>query len=69
MRNSLQLALTILVLMLAIALLSHFLDWMNLTSDSSSGAACLARFCRWSQGLQFSPPSGEFSVPDKTDQR
>ena len=34
MRNSLQLALTILVLMLAIALLSHFLDWMNLPSDS-----------------------------------
>jgi hypothetical protein len=34
MRNSLQLALTILVLMLAVALLSHFLDWMNLPSDS-----------------------------------
>lgn len=27
-------ALTILVLMLAVALLSHFLDWMNLPSDS-----------------------------------
>ena len=34
MRKSLQLALTILVLMFAIALLSHFLDWMNLPSDS-----------------------------------
>jgi len=34
MRRSLQLALTILVLMLAVALLSHFLDWMNLPSDS-----------------------------------
>jgi hypothetical protein len=34
MRRSLQLALTILVLMLAVALLSHFLDCMNLPSDS-----------------------------------
>jgi uncharacterized membrane protein YqhA len=34
MQRSLQLALTILVLMLAVALLSHFLDWMNLPSDS-----------------------------------
>jgi uncharacterized membrane protein YqhA len=34
MRRSLQPALTILVLMLAVALLSHFLDWMNLPSDS-----------------------------------
>jgi hypothetical protein len=34
MRRSLQVALTILVLMLAVALLSHFLDWMNLPSDS-----------------------------------
>jgi pilus assembly protein TadC len=34
MRKSLQLALTILVLMLAVAGLSHFLDWMNLPSDS-----------------------------------
>jgi uncharacterized membrane protein YqhA len=33
MGKSLQLVLTILVLMLAIALLSHFLDWMNLPSD------------------------------------
>src|SRR5436190_1678165 len=34
MRKSLKLALTILVLMLAVAFLSHFLDWMNLPSDS-----------------------------------
>jgi len=34
MRKSLQLALTILVLMFSVALLSHFLDWMNLPSDS-----------------------------------
>jgi uncharacterized membrane protein YqhA len=34
MRRSLQLPLTILVPMLAVALLSHFLDWMNLPSDS-----------------------------------
>ena len=34
MRKSLQLALTILVLMLSVALLGHFLDWMNLPNDS-----------------------------------
>ena len=34
MRKSLKLALTILVLMLSVAVLSHFLDWMNLPSDS-----------------------------------
>lgn len=34
MRNSLKLALTVLVLMLAVAVLSRFLDWMNLPSDS-----------------------------------
>ncbi len=34
MRKSLKLALTILVLMLAVAFLGHFLDWMNLPSDS-----------------------------------
>ena len=34
MRNSFKLATTILVLMLAVASLSRFLDWMNLPSDS-----------------------------------
>jgi uncharacterized membrane protein YqhA len=34
MRKRLKLALTILVLMLAVAFLSHFFDWMNLPSDS-----------------------------------
>jgi drug/metabolite transporter (DMT)-like permease len=34
MGKSVKLALTILVLMLAVAFLSHFLDWMNLPSDS-----------------------------------
>ena len=34
MRNSFKLAMTILVLMLAVAGLSRFLDWMNLPSDS-----------------------------------
>ena len=33
MKRSIQLAVTILVLMLAVAFLSHFLDWMNLPSD------------------------------------
>lgn len=32
--TSIKLAATILVLMLAVALLSHFFDWMNLPSDS-----------------------------------
>ena len=34
MKGSIKLALTILVLMLAVAFLGHFLDWMNLPSDS-----------------------------------
>ena len=34
MRNSFKLATTVLVLMLAVASLSRFLDWMNLPSDS-----------------------------------
>lgn len=34
MRKSFKLAMTILVLMLAVAFLSRFLDWMNLPSDS-----------------------------------
>jgi len=34
MRKSLKLALTILVLMLAVAFLGRFFDWMNLPSDS-----------------------------------
>jgi uncharacterized membrane protein YqhA len=34
MKSSIKLATTILVLMLAVALLSHFFDWMNLPSDS-----------------------------------
>ena len=34
MRSSLKLALTILVVMLAVAFLSRFFDWMNLPSDS-----------------------------------
>ena len=34
MRKSFKLATTILVLMLAVASLSRFLDWMNLPSDS-----------------------------------
>jgi hypothetical protein len=34
MRKSLKLALTILVIMLTVAFLSHFFDWMNLPSDS-----------------------------------
>jgi hypothetical protein len=33
MKRSIKLALTILVLMLAVAFLGHFLDWMNLPSD------------------------------------
>ena len=33
MKRSIKLALTILVLMLAIAFLGRFLDWMNLPSD------------------------------------
>jgi uncharacterized membrane protein YqhA len=33
MKRSFKLALTILVLMLAVAFLGHFLDWMNLPSD------------------------------------
>lgn len=35
MKSSLKLALTILVILLAVALLGHFFDWMNLPSDSS----------------------------------
>lgn len=35
MTNVLKLALTILVLIVAVALLGHFFDWMNLPSDSS----------------------------------
>ena len=34
MRKSFKLAMTILVLLLAVACLSRFLDWMNLPSDS-----------------------------------
>jgi uncharacterized membrane protein YqhA len=34
MRRSLKLAMSILILMLAVAFLSRFLDWMNLPSDS-----------------------------------
>ena len=34
MRKSFKLASTVLVLMLAVAFLSQFLDWMNLPSDS-----------------------------------
>lgn len=34
MRNSIKLALTILVAMLAVAFLGRFFDWMNLPSDS-----------------------------------
>jgi hypothetical protein len=34
MRKSLKLALTLLVLMLAVAFLGRFFDWMNLPSDS-----------------------------------
>jgi len=34
MRRSLKLAMSILTLMLAVAFLSRFLDWMNLPSDS-----------------------------------
>ena len=33
MKSSIKLATTILVLMLAVALLSHFFGWMNLPSD------------------------------------
>ena len=33
MKGSIKLALSILVLMLAVAFLGHFLDWMNLPSD------------------------------------
>jgi len=33
MKRSIKLAATILVLMLAVAFLGHFLDWMNLPSD------------------------------------
>jgi len=33
MKRSIKLAVTILVLMLAVAFLGHFLDWMNLPSD------------------------------------
>ena len=35
MRRSLKLAMSILTLMLAVAFLSRFLDWMNVSSDSS----------------------------------
>ena len=35
MKGSLKLALTILVLMLAVAFLGRFFDWMNLPSDTS----------------------------------
>lgn len=35
MTNTLKLALTILVLMLSVAVLGRFFDWMNLPSDSS----------------------------------
>lgn len=34
MKITFKLALTVLVLMLAVAVLSRFLDWMNLPSDS-----------------------------------
>lgn len=34
MRSSVKLALTILVMMLAVAFLGRFFDWMNLPSDS-----------------------------------
>ncbi|MBV9622761.1 MAG: hypothetical protein JOZ14_02160 [Acidobacteria bacterium] len=34
MTNSFKLALTVLVLMLAVAVLSRFMDWMNLPSDA-----------------------------------
>jgi len=34
MRRSLKLGMSILTLMLAVAFLSRFLDWMNLPSDS-----------------------------------
>jgi uncharacterized membrane protein YqhA len=34
MRRSLKLAMSILILMLAVAFLSRFLDWMNLPNDS-----------------------------------
>jgi hypothetical protein len=45
MRSRIQLAATILVLLLALAIFSRFLDWMNLPSDvwfwSGAGASLL----------------------------
>lgn len=35
MKKSFKLALTVLVLLLAVAFLGHFFDWMNLPSDRS----------------------------------
>ena len=64
MKSRFKLALTVLVLLLALAAFSQFLGWMNLPSDLWFWSGILACSCCWLRFLPSSWPSGGHSGLD-----